>query len=132
MANKKGVKYYDNKLWKIFSEYIRRRDANTEGMVKCYTCPAVKHWKECDAGHFVSRNAKAIKFDEKNVQVQCKACNGFYGGMSYKFGLNLDRDYGEGTAEKLELQRHTIIKRSPQDYEDLIAEFTEKLSKLDA
>lgn len=126
----KGVKYYDNKLWKVFSEYIRRRDANTDGMVKCYTCPAVKHWKELHAGHFVTRTAKAVKFDEKNVQPQCPNCNAFQGGMSYQFGLNLDRDYGQGTAESLEAQRHTIIKRKIPDYEELIALYEQKLSTL--
>ena len=126
----KGVKYYDGKLWKVFSEYIRRRDANTDGMVKCYTCPAVKHWKELHAGHFVTRTAKAVKFDEKNVQPQCPNCNAFQGGMSYQFGLNLDRDYGQGTAESLEAQRHSIIKRKPADYEELIASYQQKLSTL--
>lgn len=126
----KGIKYWDNKLWKVFSEYIRRRDANTEGMVKCYTCPAVKHWKQMHGGHFVTRTAKAVKFDEKNVQVQCPNCNAFQGGMSYQFGKNLDRDYGEGKAESLEAQRHTIIKRKPADYEELIELYQNKLNTM--
>jgi len=126
----KGVSYYDKKLWKVFSEYIRTRDANSDGMVKCYTCPAVKHWKETDAGHFVTRTAKAVKFDETNVQVQCKSCNGFNGGMSYQFGKNLDRDYGQGTAENLEAQRHVIIKRSVSDYIELIELYESKLLTL--
>ena len=129
MVKKQGVSYYDKKLWKVFSEYIRTRDANTDGMVKCYTCPAVKHWKQMHGGHFVTRTAKAVKFDEKNVQVQCPNCNAFQGGMSYQFGVNLDRDYGQATAESLEAQRHVIIKRSVSDYETLIDHYQKQLAE---
>ena len=50
--------------------------------------------------------------------------------MSYQFGLNLDRDYGEGTAESLEAQRHSIIKRSVSDYLELIELYTEKVKQI--
>lgn len=126
---KKGVSYYDKKLWTLFSEYIRRRNADDNGEVECFTCYTIKHWKLGDAGHFVTRTAKAIKFDEQNVQFQCKSCNGFYGGMSWKFGQRLDEVYGEGTAENLEAQRHSIIKRSVSDYEDLIEHYEAELAK---
>ena len=41
---------YLKKLDKIFSEYIRKRDADENGYVKCCTCPTVEHWKEMDCG----------------------------------------------------------------------------------
>ena len=40
------------KLDKIFSEFIRRRNADHLGRVKCFTCGVEKHWKEQQAGHF--------------------------------------------------------------------------------
>ena len=78
------------KLDKLFSEYIRRRYANHDGTVSCFTCGIVKHWKEQQAGHFQSRRHHSTRWDEKNVQVQCKSCNIFKSGEQYKFGNYLD------------------------------------------
>jgi len=125
----KGVRYWEKKLWKVFSEYIRRKDADLDGMVDCYTCYSKKHWKQVDAGHFVSRNARAVKYDERNVKPQCKACNGFHGGMVWEFGQHLDRDYGEGTAEDLEAQRFSIAKRKPSELEEMYRKYRGKLDK---
>jgi hypothetical protein len=123
------VAYWDKKLWKVFSEYVRRNGANKDGMNECYTCYTIKHWKQLHAGHFVTRTAKAVKFDEQNVKPQCPNCNAFQGGMSWAFGQRLDEEYGEGTAENLEAQRHSIIKRKPSDYQELISYYEEKLAE---
>ena len=89
------------KLDKVFSQYIRLKDADHRGMVECYTCGAVKNWREVDAGHFQSRGKYMTRWDEQNVKPQCKRCNGFRSGEQYLFGLNLDKEYGEGTAQDL-------------------------------
>jgi hypothetical protein len=123
---KKTLSSLDKKLWKIFSIYIRKRDSDEDGYVYCFTCGVRKHWTEVDAGHFVTRSAKAIKYDEKNVHAQCKACNGFQGGMTYEYGKKLDERYGKGTAENLEAQRHSISGWTIQYLEDLIEKYNKK------
>ena len=130
MAKTKGVQYWDKKLWKVFSEYIRRKDADAEGMIECYTCYTTRHYKQMHAGHFVSRNAKAVKFDEQNVKPQCPTCNTFNEGMSWAFGTRLDDEYGEGTAENLEAQRFSIVKRTPAELEEMYEEYKQKLLDL--
>ena len=89
------------KLDKVFSQYIRTKDADHRGKVSCYTCGVVKHWKNMDAGHFQSRGKYMTRWEEKNVKPQCKRCNGFRSGEQYLFGLNLDAEYGKGTADDL-------------------------------
>ena len=121
----------DRKLWPIFSQYIRQRDADEDGIVYCITCGVRKHWRQVDAGHFVSRNAKAIKYDEKNVHAQCKSCNGFHGGMAFVYGQRIDELYGEGTAENLEAQRFSIAGWTPEYLENLIEEYKQKVKELD-
>lgn len=125
MSKTKGVAYWDKKLWTEFSKFIRQRDADHAGYATCFTCDVVKPWQEMDAGHFVSRNAKAIKYDEQNVHAQCKSCNGFHGGMAYEYGKRLDEKYGKGTAENLEAQRFSIIKRTPDELEALYKHYKE-------
>lgn len=90
------------KLDRLFSEYIRRRDADKQGVCWCVTCNRPFHWKQIDCGHFVQRDRIATRFDERNAASQCPSCNRFRGGEQYKFGLAIDRRYGPGTAEMLQ------------------------------
>jgi hypothetical protein len=81
------------KLDKVFSEYIRQRFAK-DGWVQCVTCGTRKHWKEVDAGHFVSRRHYSTRWDPSNVHVQCKKCNIFGNGENYLMGKYIDQTYG--------------------------------------
>ena len=97
----KTISKLKKELDKWFSLYIRLRDATDEGMVQCFTCGSVKYYKSgMQCGHFQSRRYLPTRFDEQNCAPQCVACNMFRGGEQYKFALNLDAKYGEGTSEK--------------------------------
>lgn len=89
-------------LDRIFSEYIRRRDADGNGVCRCITCGHYYFWKEMDAGHFINRDKKAVRFDERNVNAQCPACNRFHAGEQHKHAKAIDRKHGTGTADLLE------------------------------
>jgi len=120
----------DKKLWRIVSEYVRRRDANYGGLCLCPTCGAPKHWKEMDAGHFISRDRKSTKFDERNIHAQCPACNRFKSGKQYEMSIYIDQKYGQGTANSLLIKSKQRVRRKRFDYEFLITEFKEKLERL--
>ena len=91
----------DATAWGWFSKYIRIRDSDGRGYGACFTCQKINPIKDMDAGHFVSRDHKSVKFDEKNVHLQCRSCNRFGGGMGGMYAINLDKVYGVGTAEAL-------------------------------
>ena len=85
-----------NKLWKVFSEYIRLRDATIKGeYCRCYSCNAIVHWKECDAGHYEKRQYMSLLYDERNVHSQCRKCNRFEGGRQSDYAIHLIEDYGQ-------------------------------------
>ena len=69
--NKVVVKKKPNlkaKLDRIFSEYIRLRDANPQGYTVCISCGKIVPWKESDCGHFINRSHMATRFkDRKSV-----------------------------------------------------------------
>ena len=119
------------KLDVLFSQYIRRRNADHLGRVKCFTCGVEKHWKEQQAGHFQSRSHHSTRWDEVNVQVQCVKCNMYRQGEQYKFGLYLDQRFGDGTAEELENRAKTIVKLNRVDYEEAIERYKQKINELD-
>ena len=110
--SKKSNKQLDAILWKWFSLFIRMRNADDNGMVRCVTCDKRIHYKESDAGHFQTRERKSTKFDEKNVQVQCQAENRFKNGKQYEFGKAIDKIYGEGTADSLVLKSKMVCPKS--------------------
>lgn len=101
------------KLDKIFSLFIRQRNASIGGEVQCYTCSKRAHWKQMQCGHFVPRQYLAVRYDEMNCQVQCYACNILYNGQPSVFALRLEKDYGIGIVAKLEAQRQVIAKDFP-------------------
>jgi len=119
------------KLDKIFSIWIRSKDADHAGMVDCFTCGVTKNWKyEIDAGHFQSRGKYETRWNEQNVKPQCKRCNGFRGGEQYRFAKNLDALYGEGTAEWLEFESNQSARFTNDELLVKIKHYTELVKSL--
>jgi len=110
------------KLDTIFSQYIRLKNSVDE-MATCFTCGKVDHWKKLQNGHFQSRKHYSTRWDEVNCQVQCAGCNVFKYGEQYKFSVNLDAKYGQGTAEDLSIKAQQIIKLSNFEIEDMIKKY---------
>jgi len=117
---KKTVSKLKKELDKWFSLYIRLRNATEEGVAQCFTCGKINHYKKLQCGHFQSRRHHSTRWNEQNCQVQCVKCNMFKQGEQWKFGMNLNAKYGEGTSNELEFLAHTTIKLSRVDYEENI------------
>ena len=83
-----------DKLDIIFSIYIRRRDADENGYVKCCTCPTVKHWKEMNNGHYIKRDQLSTRWDERNAHAQCVDCNRFHHGRMSAYDDFMYKKYG--------------------------------------
>jgi hypothetical protein len=126
VSRKNIIKRLDN----VFSEYIRLRNANAYGIAKCYTCGKEDHWKKLQCGHFQSRKHYSTRWSELNCAVQCAACNVFRYGEQYMFGLNLDKDFGAGTAEELNKKSKQIVKFSNNDLLQMIEDYKKKVKKL--
>ena len=120
----------DSKLWKVFSEYIRRRDADKDGNCKCFTCNLVRNWKQMDCGHGIPRQHKATKFSEINNHAQCKRCNGFEGGKREVYKVEVDKRYGPGTWHKLELASKITLKRTQFEIDTMTEFYKQELKKL--
>jgi hypothetical protein len=126
----KSISKLKKELDKWFSLFIRLRDATNEGMVQCFTSNRVYHYKQIHAGHFISRRHLATRWCEINVQPQSAADNLFGQGEQYKFGLNLDAKFGEGTSEELQYKARQTVKLSRIDYEEKISYYKECVDKL--
>lgn len=63
-----------NKLDKVFSQYIRLRDAMPSGVFRCISCGQIKPIGKADCGHFYSRRHMSTRFDEDNCNAECSYC----------------------------------------------------------
>jgi hypothetical protein len=127
----KTISKLKKELDNIFSLFIRLRDATPEGLVQCFTCGKVSHYKSgMQNGHFQSRRHHSTRWDEKNCQVQCIKCNMYEQGEQFRFGLSLDAKYGAGTAEELEFLARMIMKFSRVDYEEKTSYYKSLVEKL--
>lgn len=125
-ATKPSQAKLKKKLDAIFSLYIRQKYADQNGMVKCYTCTTVKHWKEMQNGHWIPRNNLATRFSEENCRVQCVGCNMFQKGRPDVFAVNLIREGVDIVA--LQQTRYKIFKIDSIWYEEQIQKFSTALS----
>ena len=123
MAKKPTKTALVKKLDKVFSEYIRRRNGE---MAMCVTCGKIAHWKEMQAGHFMSRRHRATRWHEDNVQTQCVKCNMFGQGEQFKFGKWL----GDEKANELIQLSSQVVKLSDYEMQELIELYKEKLADL--
>ena len=127
----KTISKLKKELDKWFSLFIRLRDATDEGLVQCFTCGKVSHYKSgMQNGHFQSRRHHSTRWNEMNCQVQCVKCNMYEQGEQFRFGIALEGKYGEGTSEELEFLARTIMKVSRIDYEEKISYYKEAVDKL--
>jgi len=108
---------------KYFSEYIRLRDSDQNCNAICITCRKVGHISEMDAGHFIDRSHKATRYDERNVNAQCRTCNRFQSGRQYEHGLAIDLKYGTGTSQQLLQDSRKIVKTTQGEFETKAEEF---------
>lgn len=104
----------------------------SDGETKECATPAEKkdHWKNMQAGHYVSRSHNSLLFDERNVHCQDVACNIFKKGHIDAYALHLTKDYGPNILEVLDYEKHQIKKFTVEELEDLIEVYKNKLKAL--
>ena len=124
-------KTYHNKLWKLVSEYVRRV-YSSDGMVRCFTCGTIKHWKEVDAGHFIDKSVcgAELYFDLRNVKPQCTKCNRFLHGAKDVYARELVRVYGKNILDNLFAVKQLIRKWDDERYLKEIEKYKQLLEKL--
>lgn len=120
----KSLPALKRKLWPLFSVAMRKKDADENGMVKCISCPIVKHWSEMDCGHYLPKSlGLAVYFVERNNHAQCQKCNLYLQGNQYQYALALKARYGEGIIEELEQIKNTPLKLQRWEYEEMIEKY---------
>lgn len=115
-------------LDKVFSKYVRLKNANKNGLIVCYTCGIIRHWKDSmDCGHWIPRNHTCTRWELDNVRPQCRGCNRFGGGKYDEFAVKLGKEGIKIT--ELVKKKHSICKIDNTWIKEKIAFYTEKVKE---
>jgi len=110
----------------VFSEYIRKKNADSKGYVTCITSGRKFHYSEVDAGHFISRKEMSTRWHEDNVHPQSRFHNRYQNGKQYEYGLALNKKK-RGLAQKLYKLSKETVKYSINDLQDLLDKYKKLL-----
>lgn len=113
----------------VFSKYIRRKHADQNGLVQCFTCPVKLPIAEIQNGHFIHRTDLATRFLEDNCRPQCPNCNRIHNEDSSIFAIKLEQQ-NKGITEWLLQQSRTVCKPTRDDLKQLLIEYRYKLKVL--
>lgn len=111
------------KLDKVFSDYIREKDA-IDGMATCITCGDTKEWKYQQNGHYMSRGNYATRWDETNCHVQCAACNVFKKGNYTEYAIYMINRYGAEKLTELKEKAKAGRKFTSVELQEMIEKYT--------
>ena len=118
------------RLDKVFSKYIRLRDAMPSGLFRCISCGKIKPIGQADCGHFHSRTHMSTRFDEDNCHAECRYCNRFSADHLIGYRENLIKKIGEQRFLLLEVKAHETRKWSHFELEQLVKYYKALVEKL--
>jgi hypothetical protein len=107
-----------------FNTYIRQRDKD-QLCISCQKPPLKKN-----AGHFFNANNHySVRFDERNVHLQCEHCNTFLSGNLIPYRENLIKKIGVQEFEDLSKIANETRKFNIQEVKELINIYKNKIKK---
>lgn len=123
--SKKPIKKLKLKADQLFSRAIRYRDCEIIDGVwvgQCITCDRWYDFAKLQCGHFIKRSISITRFNDENCNAQCFQCNISNHGEQYKYGVALDKKYGNGTAKKLSKLSQEYFKVTVEFLEEVISD----------
>jgi hypothetical protein len=111
----------------VFNKFIRLRDAGNV----CISCNK-KPLKE-NAGHFYNANNHwSVRFDERNVHLQCEHCNTYLSGNLIYYRENLLKKIGIEEFENLSVEATKTRKFTIDELKEIIATYKKKIKEYEA
>ena len=118
------------KCWRLMSELVRRKYADKQGLVTCYTCGKPMPWRESQAGHGISGRGGFVLFLEEVIKPQCPTCNIFKQGDYNVFIPKLVEEYTLDQYQDWVRESRKPFKRTKGDYVALAYELEARLEDL--
>ena len=126
----KRMKKLKELLDDIFSQYIRLRDSNSDGIGKCISCNKPVHWTQADNGHYINRQHMNTRYAHENCNLQCRTCNRTLSGNIDEYKIGLIKKYGIGIHNKLNQAKHQALHLNSVDYREKIMYYKSLVKKM--
>jgi len=124
-----GMPELIERLDDLVSKWVRFSSVGPDGLVECFTCRKRFRPQDVDAGHYVTRECKFLRFDLRNIKPQCRPDNRSKYGMRPEFGKRLEEE-NEGITEILLEESRIIHHWTRDELKQMILEFEQKLKLL--
>ena len=98
--------YIKNTADPVFAQYIKMRDMDKHCVGECVTCGERGFVRDLEAGHYIGRRHWSVRFNEKNVHLQCNKCNRWGEGEKDAYALWLQKKYGKGILAELNRKKN--------------------------
>lgn len=113
----------------IFSRWLRYSAVEEDGLCTCFICGWRDYAQNMDAGHYIKRGNSFLRFDTRNVTVNCKTCNQYKKGNLIAYSKKLE-EKSPGITEILLEESNIVYKFSRDELKQLISEYSQKLLAL--
>jgi hypothetical protein len=123
---------------RLFSQFIRNRDADKNGNIQCVGCGKVYNLEQVDKEgkkivqplHFIDRGVYSLRFDEDNCHAGCSYCNLDMflnkNGFAYRRYLEfMNMTYGEEMVTEMALAHRRINKITEQQLKTVIEYYSQ-------
>ncbi len=117
-------------LDRLFSLYIRLRDAMPGGRTVCISCGRQFPFSQMQAGHYYTRHHMSVRWDEANVHSQCFECNCIKSGNIDSYKVGLERKIGAEQMFRLSVLHNQDKKWSDDELMELIAHYRKEVRQL--
>lgn len=118
-----------HKLDTVYAKYRKLSEIKND-CLRCFTCTKVIPIELADLGHFVGRQYKPVRWDDRNTQIQCRWCNRFNEGMKDEFALALQKKYGDKIVEELVQAKWMPLKLDSLVLQEMIKDYQQKTKEL--
>lgn len=130
MKKKKNkISYYEKKLWKSVSDFIRLRDSDGKSEKfsgVCISCGDYCEGKKAHAGHYFPSKACKLptRYHPHNIHLQCMLCNmprsrSVIEKVKCNYSLAMIDKYGIDYVKQLQSLSEKDVKPKKQHYLDL-------------
>ena len=124
-----SIKILKREVWDLFSEWVRRSEANDQGIVQCVTCKCFLPWQDAQAGHFIHGTLFLIP---EIVWPQCPQCNGFKHGNLVAYKDWMIKKYGLAKVQYFEFIAKRPHKYTVFELQNFKKLYQQKLKELSA
>lgn len=113
----------------VFSTFIRLRDSDKKGFVKCPLCWCKVHWKKAQNMHFITRACRFYRYDEDNCHAWCMRCNVILNGNYIEYTRYMQNRYGISAIDQMRVNAKKIFKLNNAGLQEIIDTYTNKILK---